>query len=58
MNTIFYVSDKDKNNHYEITFNLSRYNGEVLLRNAGGEGMMMTEEEFFLLIDKHFKENF
>lgn len=59
MNTCFYISDKDKDRHYQIMFSKD-YLGknQVSISNAGGEAMFMDEEKFFQLIDKYFKENF
>lgn len=59
MNTCFYISDKDKDRHYQISF-YNNHNGknEIVISNSGKESMYIDEEQFFQLIDKYFKENF
>jgi len=58
MNVLLYISDTSHNNHYEIRFTTDRSHPDFFLSNAGGELMSLSEQQFFDIIDKFFKENF
>jgi hypothetical protein len=58
MNANFYISDYKKDRHYEISFHMDRLKNHIWIANAGHEGMEVSEQQFFELIDKFFKENF
>jgi len=46
---------EDSNGHYK----LSKWSNEqIFLSNATGEGMGLSENELFELLDKYFKEKF
>ena len=39
-------------------YTLGTRNGKLWLENESGEGMSMSEKNFFDVLDKHFKETF